>query len=211
MKIFAKSFNVPPRRARHGFTLIEIMVTSAIFLIVVGAMVSVQIFGLRVYTLAGTKITATTSGRETLNDIRDRIRSAKTVLVGTYTNSTFTTITLGQSQIGNAIQIYPTTNQLASTAVVFYMDPANNLMNMVSNGVVSQEAKYMTNYYCFQAEDFQQNILTNYQNNPVICVTMQFYQWEYPIGFIGSGSNAAAANAYDYYRLHTRITRRAKD
>ena len=36
---------------------------------------------------------------------------------------------------------------------------------------------------------------------------MQFYQWEYPIGYIGSD----ALNAYDYYTLNTRICRRAKD
>ena len=36
---------------------------------------------------------------------------------------------------------------------------------------------------------------------------MQFYQWEYPIGYIGS----TAINAYDFYRLRTRISRRAKD
>ena len=192
---------------RSGFTLVEMMVTAAIFTLLIGAMVSVQIFGLRVYTLAGTKITATTLGRETLNDIRDRIRSCKTIYVGTYSNGTFSTIPIGQNQIGNAVQIFAATNTPVSQTTVFYMDPTKNCIYMVSNNVASIEANYMTNYYCFQAEDFQQNILTNYQNNPVICVTMQFYQWEYPIGYIGS----TAINAYDFYRLRTRVSRRAKD
>jgi len=211
MKPLALKFSDARKRSTGGYTLVEIMVTSAIFIVIIGAMVSLQLFALRVYTLASTKITATTGGREALNDMRDRIRSAKTVYVGTYSNSAFSTIPAGQNQSGNALQIFATTNTAAANAVVFYMDPANTCLNMVSNGVVSQEAKYMTNYFCFQAEDYRQNILTNYQNNPVICVTMQFYQWEYPLGFVGSGTNSTAANVYDFYRLHTRVTRRAKD
>ena len=190
-----------------GFTLVEIMTVMAIFVIMVGAMVSVQIFGLRVYTLAATKITATTSGRELLNDICDRIRSSQVVYVGTYSNGAFSMIPLGTPQIGNALEIFPATNTTAAAnAIIFYMDPASNVVNMVSAGVVSVEAKYMTNCLCMQAEDYQQNILTNYVDNPVICITLQFYQWEYPIGYVGG----TAANAYDFYRLRTRIARRFK-
>lgn len=202
-------FSNPAGRAKHsrwGFTLIEMMTVAGIFVVMIGAMISVQIFGLRVYALAGTKITATTGGRELLNDIRDRIRSAKVVYVGTFSNGVFSTIPSGQNQIGNALQIFPATNTPTANAIVFYMDPASNNIYMGSNGTYSVEAKYMTNYYCFQAENYQQTILTNYQDNPVICITMQFYQWEYPIGYVGG----TAANAYDFYRLHTRITRRAK-
>jgi len=191
---------------RQGFTLVEMMTVMTIFVLMVGAMVSVQVFGLRVYTLAGTKITATTAGRELLNDIRDRVRSAKVVYVGTYSNNTFLSIPSGSSQVGNALQIFPATNTPVANAIVFYMDPSSNVVNMVSNGVGSVEVKYMTNYYCFQAENYQQTILTNYQDNPVISITMMFYQWEYPIGYVGG----VAANAYDFYRLHTRIARRSK-
>jgi hypothetical protein len=193
--------------ATGGFTLVEIMMVSGIFLIVVMAMVAVQVYGLRVYTLAATKLTATTGGREALSNMRDTIRGAKTVYVGIYSNSAFAVIPNGQQQIGNAIQIYTATNGSAANAVVFYMDTANTNMSELYNGAVNVLAPYMTNYYCFQAEDYTGNILTNYQNNPVIHLTMQFYQWEYPIGYIGSG----ALNAYDYYTLQTRIARRAKD
>jgi hypothetical protein len=68
---------------------------------------------------------------------------------------------------------------------------------------------YLTNYYVFQAEDYLGNFLTNmvaYQNNGVIHITLQFDQWEYPVGFVGGN----AVNAYDYYQLSTRVTRRCK-
>ena len=205
MKTSTNYRNAP--RQRQAFTLVETMITAGIFIVVIGAMISVQIFGLRVYTLAGTKITATTAGRETLNDIRDRVRACKIVYVGIYSNGVFSTIPTGQNQIGNALQIFAATNTPLANTTVFYMDPSTNSIFMVSNGVVSVEANYTTNYWCFQAEDFQQNILTNYQNNPVIKVTMQFYRWEYPIGYVGG----VAMNAYDFYYLRTRISRRAKD
>jgi prepilin-type N-terminal cleavage/methylation domain-containing protein len=209
MKFSASNSNPARQRATRGFTLVEIMITAAIFVMIVAAMVAVQIYGLRVYTLAATKLTATTGGRETLNDIRDKIRGAKTVNVGIYTNGAFSIIPFGQPLIGNAIQIAMATNGVVTNTFIFYMDPAHTNMSEINNGVVSVEANYMTNYYCFQSEFYQGGINTNNNNNSVIHVTMQFYQWEYPIGFIGSGGSALAENAYDYYVLQTRITRRS--
>ena len=99
-----------------------------------------------------------------------------------------------------------TTNAPLTSALVFYQDPANTNISLASNGVViSVEANYVTNYNCFQAEDYQGNILTNggsVQDNPVIAVTFQFSQLAFP---------TAAANTYDYYRLHTRIAMRVKN
>jgi prepilin-type N-terminal cleavage/methylation domain-containing protein len=213
MKSFPTICGGTSRLSRSGFTLLEMMVASFIFIVLMGAaMVAVQIFGLRVYTLAATKISATTSGRETINIFRDQIRSCKVVYVGFYTNggsySSFTDIANGQPQQGNAVQIYPATNTPVSNTIVFFMDPANTNLSMTNfgNGTGAVEANFITNYLCFQAEDISGNVLTNFQNNPVINLTMDFYQWEYPIGYVGA---SGAANAYDFYRLHTRVDRRA--
>ncbi len=193
-----------------GFTLTEIMVAMAIFSLVIIAMVSVQLFGMRVYTLAATKVIATTGARETLNAMRDRIRSANIVMVGIYNPANaagFVQITNGLPQIGNALEIQYT-NGASTNSFVFYKDPSNptNIVCSLINGTTDILAKYVTNYYCFQAEDYQGNVLTNYDNNPVIRVTMQFSQWEYPVAVIGGN----AANAYDYYQLRTRVARREK-
>ncbi len=191
-----------------GFTLAELMIALTIFIFLVGAMVCVQIFGLRVQTLSQTKMLATTYSRQTLNAMRDQIRSAQQVYVGTFTNSTFTQVPTGYSQIGNALQIYASTNGSGTNFVVFYDDPSTNVIFCYTNNPdnVGVMAKYQTNYYCFQAEDFQGNILTNYQNNPIIDVTMMFSQWEFPPGYVGS----TPANAFDYYRLQTRVALRCK-
>ena len=106
MKLVTRNPSPTRGGALAGFTLVEIMVTSGIFLMVVMAMVAVQIYGLRVYTLAATKLTATQGGRETLNNIRDAIRGSTVVYVGTYTNGAFLVIPNGQQQIGNASGLY---------------------------------------------------------------------------------------------------------
>jgi hypothetical protein len=36
-------------------------------------------------------------------------------------------------------------------------------------------------------------------------MTLQFSQWEYPVAGVGNGA------MYDYYELHTKVTRRAID
>jgi hypothetical protein len=183
------------------------MIAMGIFMFIIGGMVASQIFGMRVYTVAATKLSATASGRKTLNAMRDEIRSSQQTYVGIYANGTFKQMTNGYPQIGNAVQLFTTTNNASTNFVVFYMDPGTNEVISVDN-LGNQEvlAKYMTNVYCFQAEDYRGNILTNYQNNPVIRVTMSFYQWEYPIGYVAG----VGMDAYDYYYLRTRITRRCK-
>jgi Tfp pilus assembly protein PilW len=195
------------RPAMAGYTLIEMMFTLAIFIFVVGGMISVQVFGLRVYTLAATKITATTSGREALNAIRDQIRSSKEVYVGMYTGGIFTPFTNNSPRIGNAVQIFSTTNQATPNFLVVYQNPASNtVLSQIGNaGTPDIVASYMTNYYCFQAQDCFGGVITNNINSPVICMEMHFFQWEYPIGFVGTNG----INAYDYYYLRTKISRRA--
>ena len=155
--------------------------------------------------MTSTKIKATAGAREAMNDIRDRIRAAYDVNVGFYTNNNFLSLTNNQAQQGNAIQIFPLTNDLA-TAVVFYSDVANsnNALNMVVSNVVSLEVTNMVNYLCFQNEDYQGNILTNNVGGRVITIIMQFNQLAFPIGYIGGNK----VDAYDYYRLRSRITRR---
>lgn len=187
------------------------MVAMAIFSFVVIAMVSLQLFGMRVYTLAATKVSATTSARQTLDAMRDRIRSANVVLVGTYdptSGAGFLQISNGLPQIGSALEI-GYTNAVSTNNYIFYKDPSNpkNVVCSLNNGVVHVLASYVTNNDCFEAEDYQGNVLTNYQDNPVIRITLQFSQWEFPIAVIGGN----AANAYDYYQLRTEISRREKN
>jgi hypothetical protein len=74
----------------------------------------------------------------------------------------------------------------------------------IDNGQAEPQmiAQFITNQFVFQAEDFQGNVLTNDENNRVVRMTLEFYQWKNPMARVGPGGR------YDYYRLQTRVTRR---
>ena len=217
MKLFNAIQNGLRRRNARGVTLPEMMITVVVFLyIFTGVWLAVQLFGLRVYTLAATKLSATADGRKALNMVRDQIRAGKIINVGNCSNaigSSFQLITNGLQQ-GNALQIYPTTNTAGYT--IFYLDTStttNRLLQFnVTNNVTTYTntlAKYITNVIVFNLEDWQTNIPLSeatLDNRLLVRMTMQFSQWEYPIAKIGPSNSW---NAYDYYQLRTRVFRRA--
>jgi hypothetical protein len=215
MKLFKYIQNRGRPRNVRGFTMAEMVITVGVFLFIFsGVWIAVQVFGLRIYTMAATKLVATAGGRQALNLIREQIREGKLVYVGNCSSpsgSSFYQITNAPQQ-GNALIVYPTTNTALYT--IYYLDTStttNRLMQFnVSNSITTYTntlAKYLTNQIVFDARDFQNNIVTNLQsldNRLLIEVTMQFSEWEYPIATVGGG-----VNAYDYYQLRTRVFRRA--
>jgi hypothetical protein len=230
MKLFKTIQNRVRRRSVRGVTLPEMMVTVAVFLyIFVGTWMAVQLFGVRIYTTAATKLVATAGGREALNEIRDQIRESKTVYVGLCSNAVYASFRLitNAPQQGNALLIYPTTN--ANVCTIFYLDFTNNTTVPYTNKLIefyatntvpppgtpswittysATLAKYLTNQIVFDMEDWQTNIPSSeasLDNRLLVRVTMQFSQWEYPIAFIGTNGY----NAYNYYQLRTRVYRRA--
>ncbi len=186
--------------ADQGFTLTEMLVSMAIFSLLVAALVTTQLTGLKMHRITETKLTATSEGRGALSSIRDEIRMGKMLAVGNGDATSFSTISNNLPQIGNALQIYPTTNR--NEFVRYYLDLSANSLKRYTNGQVRVVANYITNQFVFRAEDFQGNVLTNNQNNRVIRMTLEFYQWEFPVANVGSDG------MYDYYRLQTRATRR---
>ena len=207
--------------SRAGFTLVEAFGATFIFCsILIAAMVGVQVFGLRLYTLGGTKLSASNGAMKVLNNVRQDIRAAKTLYVGKLTTvnnpATFvldaTNVSTTTYITGSALKILPTTN--AYPYYVYYLDYSGATNYFVkattadgvnfSNSVL---AGYVTNLVVFREEDPFGAGLTNYYNNRVVRMELDFYQWEYPIGFVGG----TGANAYNFYRLTTRISRRLVD
>jgi len=200
-----------------AFTLPEMMIGVGIFSMVIAAVVSTQIFGLRTYTLSATKLAASDSAREVLNKIRTQIRSAKTLYVGNCTTNgatSFTLISAPNAQVGNALKIYPATNQ--DNYIIYYLATGStNYLKQYTftnnTGVIDTLASYITNTTVFYAEDYQGNTLSNNQNNRVIKMWLQFYQWEYPIARVVGGNATNYYNAYNNYQLRTRVVQRAID
>jgi hypothetical protein len=196
------------------------MVSSWVYIVIfLGVVFAIQLFGLRMYTLAATKSSATAGCRKALDQIRDQIREAKTLDVGSCnsTPDSFNSLSTNASQIGNALRVFHTTD--SNNYTIFYLDRTTttncNLkqFTVTTNGAsfitnTAVLANYITNQDIFTAQDYQGNVLTNDQsldNRLVVYMKLQFYQWEYPIAFVGTNG----LNAYDYFQLQTRITRRA--
>jgi type II secretory pathway component PulJ len=217
------STHISAGKGRHSaFTLVEMMIATGIYLILfIGALVAIQVFALRVYTLAATKLSATQGSRKALNQIRDDIRQAKMLQVGTANNAGSFTANGGTNlAVGNALQVFYTTNTSAPYSIYYLQTntpggvSSNNLIwiSVTTNSTVTTLlSTYITNLDIFAAEDWDNwpatsPITNSLYNNQVYSVKLQYYQWEYPIAVI---STNGAANAYDYYQLRTRVCRRA--
>jgi prepilin-type N-terminal cleavage/methylation domain-containing protein len=194
----------PRTRGLRGFTLTEMMVTMAIFGMVVAGLLGLHIFGLKLNRMVDVKLQATEDSRRALGRLVSDIHSAGIVKVGTGDASAFTEVGFNAAQQGNALQIYPIKTN-STKFVRYYLDSGSKqLMRLDSaSATPSFVSGWVTNTLIFSSEDFSGNVLSNNLNNRVIGINMQFYQLDNPTIHFGHGSY------YDFYRLQTRVTRRA--
>jgi Tfp pilus assembly protein PilV len=183
-----------------AFTLTEIMVSMVIFLLVVIAMLSLQVFGLRMNTLTAAKSIFTAGGLKAMDQICNTIREAtNSVLIGNYSNNSFTAVASAANQIGNAVQISNT----AANYYTFYLNTSSNTLyeQAEANGATVL-AHYVinTNGEPFQAENYLgTNIVTGSQHY-TIHMTLLFSNMDYYM----------KSNRMELYQLETRATPRTQ-
>jgi hypothetical protein len=187
---------------RLAFTLTEIMTAMGLFSLVVIAVVYSQLFGMRMFNITATRVAACDNARKVLNRVRDDIRSGKLLYVGNGNSASFTRITQNGLRHGNALQVYPTTD--TNVFIRYYLDTTNQCLMRTASGSGQAQvlAPFLTNQIAFIAEDFAGHTLTNDQNNRVIKMVLDFYQWEFPVAQVTAGG------FFDSYHVQTRITRR---
>jgi type II secretory pathway pseudopilin PulG len=202
MKPRFPSFSEARRNARPrpvaAFTLVEILIAMSVFLLLLGAILGANIFGLKVLTTTTNKLTATDQVRKAIGRMTDDIRMAKTTMVGTVnTNGDFAGHIDGEFQTGSGVMIYPSTN--TNNFIVYYLNSSDHTFRRSTSvaGSTTILARSITNSLPFTAQDFSGKILTNNQNNRVIHLALEFYQ-----------ARVAGPTA-DYYKLETSVTRRA--
>jgi type II secretory pathway pseudopilin PulG len=187
----------PWRSGELAFTLPELMVTVAILILLVGAMVSTNLFGLRMFQIEETKLNASDEAHKIVGVLMDEIHSCDSFQIGIVTNGTFTGLPLGAAQIGPALIVYPTTN--TTNFIVYYVNAADQKFRRTTNArgstkILAQSVTNVTDL--FRAQDYQGNLLTNSQDNTVLHLKLEFYE----------------ATRYgvppDYYKLETSATRR---
>jgi len=190
----------PRHSGEVAFTLAEMMVTVAILILLVVAIVSTNLFGLRMFQIEETKLNASSQARNIVGKLMDEIHSCDSFQVGTvitnatFTNGTFTALPLGASQRGTALLI-----SNATKFTVYYVNTNDHKFRRTTStsGSTRILAQSVTNAAdVFRAQDFSGNVLTNDQVNTVLHLKLEFYQ----------------ATRYgvppDYCKLETSATRR---
>jgi len=186
-----------------AYTLTEVMVTMAVIMMVLAAVISCHLLGLRLFELTKAKLGASDEARRAIGLMISEIRSAKFVRVGDGNLGGFKEAGVNTPHTGNAIQVYPSTN--TNFWVRYFLDSADQKLKRATNGAATAAiiASAISNQVVFSAEDFSGKPLLNNSQDYVIGLNLQFYQLQYPAVAIGPGK------FYDYYQLQTRVTPRA--
>ena len=182
-----------------GFTLPEFLIAITVFLLVVGGIISANLFGLRMFQVTETKLNVTTWSRQTADKMAAEVHACDTLWVGNIsTNGVFEGLLDGETQQGPALLIYPTTD--TNNFTIYFVNPLDETFRQTvatpsgTNTVIL--AGSVTNTIAFSAQDISGNVLTNNENNRVIHFTLEFNQ---PARFMLGA---------DYYKLETSMTRR---
>ena len=180
------------------------MIASTISLMVVGAVLAANLFGVRVIQITQPKVSASAAVRQTINPLVADITSAKMVRIGSGDLYSFTRVADGALKQGSAIQLYPSNDTNVFTR--YFWDVADKKLKRVTNGSTNAlvVANAITNSLVFSGEDWQGNILNNNQNNIVIGVTLQYSQ----LG--GTNMPVGPTNYYKSYQVRTRIVHRSQ-
>jgi prepilin-type N-terminal cleavage/methylation domain-containing protein len=180
--------------AARAFTLAEIMTAMAIFSMVVLGVISMQVFGLQMNAVAAGRLRSAASSRRVLDQIRDQVLKANSVVVGNGSGSSFT----ATGTTGNALQVYPGTSTnsylrffVSTNTDAFYeLNSTNNDLSLVATNVFNQSV--------FETVNFLGNVSSGSQEHYSIRMTLQFTQLDFTI----------PTNCYDYYTLETEMTPR---
>jgi hypothetical protein len=183
-------------RGELGRTLVELMVASGLLALVVLAILSCHLAGMRFTGFVLPKIQNAEYSRQLVGRMIEEIRCANTVAIGTGTLSGFTAAAANRPQAGNAIRVYALTN---STSYIYYFQDTNtwtvHRMDLNSTQAL-MIADQVTNLLVFSMENFKGTTLTNPQNN---CVLSMLLQMRRPTSVQGVS---------DTLQVRTKITRR---
>jgi ABC-type taurine transport system substrate-binding protein len=176
------------------------MIAMTVFLLVVTAMVSLQLFGLKMNTLTSAKTIFTADSLKALDQIRDQVRGAtNSVQIGNFNvgSGTFTAVASGSAQIGNAVQI----SNNAANYTTFYLNTTSNILyEKIYTGNATVLAHSIINSQPFQAEDYNGNNIPASSEHYTVHMTLLFSNMNYSV----------PTNTWDYYQLETRSTPRAQ-
>jgi hypothetical protein len=191
----------PFHRRTRAFSVLELQWSIGILAIVFGGAVAAHFFGLRMFYKSRQTVGASQEARVVMGKIREEIRGCTTVLVGCGDHSAFKEIQDSIPQVGNAVQIFPSTN--ANNYIIYYHDTDNTVKKWdTTSKTLSTLANNVTNEFIFKATDYNGNTLTNNENNRVIEISLKFVQGK------ASKNASSYGGLHDFYQVQTKATRR---
>lgn len=201
---------IPCRRA---FTFVELMIALTIFSMAMIGVVYLHLFGLQQDKLVNSKLGASDQSRRGYDHLMRDVRSCKAWEIGDVDSSgtNFTPADLGERQEGNALCLNYTTNvgNVTGKIIYYFNTNANELIRIrPSDMFTTKVTDGLTNVHksmIFEAQNFDGTPQTNRSHKGVICVWMEFKQFQYPLTRVGGGA------LYDYYRMHFKITSHVPD
>jgi hypothetical protein len=167
--------NLDVSSCSQAFTLVEMIIASGLFSLVILGILACHLTGLRYLQLIQPKLLTAKYERQTMGRLIEEVRCAYSLQVGTGSVSTFSAAGPTNVQSGNALRIYPTTN--TSQYIYYFHDVASATVQRVSLQATQATiiAGAVTNNTIFTMQDFAGNVLTNSQNNAVMSLLLQFY------------------------------------
>ena len=202
MRVFADQLRRPRPNCKRAFTLTELLITSALALIVGTMLLSALFFANRMWQITQAKIHSADKTRQVIRLLGTHVHSARILRVGTGNFSSFAEAALDTPQQGNSLQIHSTTD--TNSFIRYYLDSADKKLKFMTNGSAAPVAvaKEVLNGVVFRMEDFQGNTLTSKQNNCVIGLTLDFGEIE------GLGVKIGPGQYYQSFRVTTKMAQR---
>jgi prepilin-type N-terminal cleavage/methylation domain-containing protein len=184
-------------KADAAFTLPELLVSIAVFSLVIGCIVAANLFGLRMFQITDNKLQASDAARKSIGKMTDEIRTCSSTWVGNITNGVFAAHLNGEKQTGNGLMIYPSTN--TTNFILYFFNSSDQSFRRTTSAATNSTvvARAVTNNVIFRAQDYSGTVLTNNQNTRVIHLSLEFFR------------PARLGVVADYYKLETSVTRRA--
>jgi hypothetical protein len=179
------------------------MITMAVFSLLVVGLVYTGMFCFRLDELANSKIGATDSARRGFDLLSGDIRSSKMWYIGTGNQSSFTPCGNATNQQGNALKMQGTTD--TNSYVVYFFDTNACALYRYTNGMTSSKliVNGLTNAtgsgMSFHAERYDGTTLTDLQFKYVIVTMLEFCQYQYPLTKVGPNY------FYNYYRMQLKV------
>lgn len=190
-------------RRNGGLTLSEMVITMAVFSLLVIGMVYTSMFCFRLDELANSKAGASESARRGFNKLTGDVRAAKMWFIGTGDQTSFVPCGNATNQVGNALKVNYTTD--TNSYVIYYFDTNAGALYRYTNGMGTSAVimNGLTNAsgtsMSFHAERYDGTTLSDLQFKYVIVSVMEFCQYQYPLTKVGPNY------FYNYYKMQLKV------